>query len=311
MGHRPNDELANNYAGVIISEELPDVLQNPEAFAQTGFATTKGGQIGLQVDLLDEDQKAKLADEYLDTQSTELQARSATAKTTIAEMGLREQAATIERAASMPEEVEAARIISEGEAQIAVTKAEAKKDVREGASVERGKNYRSAIRDLVLKSKPELKSAALAMLGTAASIPIVGKFAKATEMGLTAMDVAGSAETGMGVREQMMEMGFPGSVATGAGVAAGAAEFLAPVPAAEPSPDPFSIRPIDRIVSEQGSPELSQAYKEFKVPEPVQQKQGMLEASNAKERVNLATRAAEQGQETTMAQSFLYGGIVR
>ena len=72
MGHKPNDELANNYAGVIVNEELPAVLQNPEAFAKTGFATTKGGQVGLETDLLDEDQRAKLADEYLDTQSAEL-----------------------------------------------------------------------------------------------------------------------------------------------------------------------------------------------------------------------------------------------
>ena len=54
MGHKPNDELANNYAGVIVNEELPNVLQNPEAFADTTFATTNDGKVGLEVDLLDE-----------------------------------------------------------------------------------------------------------------------------------------------------------------------------------------------------------------------------------------------------------------
>ena len=95
MGHKPNDELANNYAGVIVNEELPAVLQNPEAFAKTGFATTKGGQVGLETDLLDEDQRAKLAEEYLETQSAELEARKATAGATTDEAGVRQQVATI------------------------------------------------------------------------------------------------------------------------------------------------------------------------------------------------------------------------
>lgn len=173
MGHRPNDELANNYAGVIIREELPDVLQNPEAFAQTGFATTKGGQIGLQVDLLDEDQRARLADEYLDTQTIELQARTAAAKTTVAEMGLREQTATIERAKGMPEEVEAAKIVSEGEAQIAATKAEARQSAKRDLSAERGA---SLFDELVQMGKPTKLGLGLLAAGTAVlkQLPFVG-----------------------------------------------------------------------------------------------------------------------------------------
>ena len=37
----------------------------------------------------------------------------------------------------------------------------------------------------------------------------------------------------------------------------------------------------------------------------------MLEAGDAKNRVNQARAAAMQGEETTLAESFLYGGIVR
>ena len=43
----------------------------------------------------------------------------------------------------------------------------------------------------------------------------------------------------------------------------------------------------------------------IRIPDAVEPATGTLSAANAKERVNLATRAAEQGQETTMTGSFL------
>ena len=175
MGHKPNDELANNYAGVIVNEELPNVLQNPEAFAETGFATTKGGKVGLEVDLLDEDQRAKLADEYLETQSAELEARKATAGATTAEMGLRQQAATVERAAGMPEEIAAETTIAEGKAQIEQVQSEARKTARVEADAKKGGDLRGMLRGIL--NKDTLQSAAFAgpLIAEALSkIPMVG-----------------------------------------------------------------------------------------------------------------------------------------
>ena len=168
MGHKPNDELANNYAGVIINEELPNVLQNPEAFAETGFSTTKGGQVGLQTDLLDEDQKAKIADEYVGTQVAELEARKATAGATTAEMGKRQQEATIARAAEMPQEIEAETTIAEGKAQIEQVQSEARSSARKESAANRGKAHRNALREMLDPRK--LKSSALAGLTTAGTL---------------------------------------------------------------------------------------------------------------------------------------------
>jgi|9_EtaG_2_1085328.scaffolds.fasta_scaffold00942_15 hypothetical protein len=57
-----------------------------------------------------------------------------------------------------------------------------------------------------------------------------------------------------------------------------------------------------------GQPFSSMSQSDFqpvKIPSIPPTSSGMLEASNAKDKVNLATRAAEQGQETTMTGSFM------
>jgi hypothetical protein len=62
------------------------------------------------------------------------------------------------------------------------------------------------------------------------------------------------------------------------------------------------------------SPEAAQYPMEaapVNIPEPVSTDQGQLEAEGFAEQRNQARTAAMQGQETTMAESFLYGGIVR
>ena len=62
------------------------------------------------------------------------------------------------------------------------------------------------------------------------------------------------------------------------------------------------------------SPEAAQYPMEAapaNIPEPVSTDQGQLEAEGFAEQRNQARTAAMQGQETTMAESFLYGGIVR
>ena len=216
MGHKPNDELGNNYAGVIVNEELPNVLQNPEAFAETGFATTKGGQVGLETDLLDDEQRAKLSEEYLDTQTAELQARTATAAATVSEMGVREQTATIERAANMPEEIVAATTVAEGEAQIAQVQSDAKQTVKEQALLQKGDSYLSKF---LGKNSDTLKQIGIGLVTTAASIPGFSKIGKTAELGLEAAGAYGSAQEGASTREQLMQMGVDPTLATVAGTA--------------------------------------------------------------------------------------------
>jgi len=316
MGHKPNDELGNNYAGVIVNEELPTVLQNPEAFAETGFATTKGGRVGLETDLLDDEQRAKLSEEYLDTQTTELQARTATAAATVSEMGVREQTATIERAANMPEEIVAATTVAEGEAQIAQVQSDANIKARQESAVNKGQNSVSSMISSFGKkiTNPDtLKQIGIGLVTTAASIPGFSKVAKPAELALEAAGAYGSAQEGASTREQLMQMGVDPTLATVAGTAKGVADFVSPVPPQPVVADPFSTRPIDRMAAD--SPEVAQSLQDtgnmeqpVNIPDPAVTKPQM--ASQGFVPVPEARANAMRGETTTMAQSFLYGGVV-
>ena len=65
----------------------------------------------------------------------------------------------------------------------------------------------------------------------------------------------------------------------------------------------FATYPAVDATAPLGSGFRSDAYTQIESPPPA--RPSFLEAGGAKERVNLATRAAEQGQETTMTGSFL------
>jgi len=323
MGHKPNDELANNYAGVIVNEELPAVLQNPEAFAKTGFATTKGGQVGLETDLLDEDQRAKLADEYLDTQSAELQARTATAGATTAEAGVRQQAATAERAAGMPKEIVDATTVAEGEAQIAQTQSEANIDAKRGSAVGKGQEALDIILDMaknVPKPDPNtIKNIAMGALTTLAAVPGFGKVAKAAEFGLEGLGLVGSAQEGMSTREQLRSMGVSEGLATAGGAAMTAADVVSPVPPQPVVADPMSSRPIERMAADdpevaqslQTTGQMEQPSAPVNIPDPVAPRPSMAAAGFVP--VPEARANAMRGETTAMEQapSFLYGGVVR
>jgi integrase len=303
MGHKPNDELGKNYTGVIVNEELPNVLQNPEAFAQTGFATTKGGQVGLQTDLLDEDQRAKLSEEYLDTQTAELQARTATAKATSAEMGLRQQEATVQRAAGMPEEVLAATTVAEGEAQIAQVESEARSAAKTESAAKRGRSHRMALRALnaekgIIDPKV-LKALPIPLIGTAAAaaaIPSVGE------------DISGGLQELFGVPKALADpVDRAGAVADfGIGevaqvapsdIVAGTGAFLESA-AQSRAGQPSRGRNVPRV-----SPP--------KIPDPAPPAPDM--AAQGFVPVPEARANAMRGETTAMDQapSFLYGGVVR
>jgi hypothetical protein len=306
MGHKPNDELANNYAGVIVNEELPAVLQNPEAFAKTGFATTKGGQVGLETDLLDEDQRAKLAEEYLETQSAELEARKATAGATTAEMGVRQQAAIAERAAGMPKEIADAAIIAEGEAQIAQTQSEANIEAKRQSAVGKGQEALDMIVDMAKNTpKPIIKA-----------IPFVGTAYAATQI----------PEIGQGISTGLQEVfGVPKAVADPIGTAGATIDFgIGEFAQVAPSDVVSGVSAIGESMAESraGLPSRGrnvprtappQQSTQVNIPDPVAPKPQM--AAQGFVSVPEARANAMRGQETTMKESevpsFLYGGIVR
>jgi len=319
MGHKPNDELANNYAGVIINEELPNVLQNPEAFAETGFATTKGGKVGLEVDLLDEDQRAKLADEYLETQSAELEARKATAGATTAEMGLRQQAATVERAAGMPEEIAAETTIAEGKAQIEQVQSEARKTARVEADAKKGGDLRGMLRNIL--NKDTLQSAAVA-------VPVIADTLSRLPM------VGGAAELGFGLFERSQQPPLPegegpflvsdtdsyslatqygaaqaerfGLPPTAGKLAGAAAEFFTGAPSAIMERRGKDIEYVEPSMLREArqSREARESRDEFGNLDPdtglPPQPRGMLEAGNAPSKVREARGRALRGETTSM-----------
>jgi len=318
MGHKPNDELANNYAGVIVNEELPAVLQNPEAFAKTGFSTTKGGQVGLEIDLLDEDQRAKLSEEYLDTQSAELQARTATAGATTAEAGVRQQEATIARAAGMPEEVASAATVAEGEAQISQIQSEANIDAKRRSAANKGQEALDIIVDMANNAPKPVKDV------VKGSIDVGGKVIK----GL--LPVAVGTSTIAATREAEAQGASPFSAAM-QGLAAGASEVVAP-PGMAYSDAPFREEQRTTMPAESGlgprtdvapqmdamgyiKPEFAPYPMEDapapNIPDPAPPAPDM--AAQGFVPVPEARANAMRGETTAMEQapSFLYGGVVR
>ena len=169
-----------------------------------------------------------------------------------------------------------------------------------------------------------LKGYAVAALGTAASLPVIGKLIKpaaaATDAALTALDVAGVAEQGASTQQQMLDLGVPSTLATAAGTARGIGEFVmgAPQPVV---PDPLSSRPIERVAADdptvaqslQSTGQIEQPSAPIKIPDPVAPKPQM--AAQGFVPVPEARANAMRLQETTMKESevpsFLYGGIVR
>lgn len=134
-------------------------------------------------------------------------------------------------------------------------------------------------------------------------------------------------QTRSAVTQQAEALGLPKAVATTAGYAAGATEYLPISPSdvitagqsmASPVADPGSARPIERIMADQPElftstptadapsvPPLAPPPMNINIPDPVQTNQGMLSAGGAQNRVNQARSAALAGEETTLRGSFL------
>jgi hypothetical protein len=167
------------------------------------------------------------------------------------------------------------------------------------------------------RNKDTLAIGAATTLGALGAIPGLGKIAKAGELGLEALGVYGSAQEGVSTSEQMSQLGVPPSLSTAAGVATGVADFVSPIPidaGSQVAADTFSSRPIDRMAAEDA--EVSQTLQDMgkmepvDIPDPAPSAPPMA-AQGFAQRRNDARAAAMRGEVTPIAQSFLYGGVVR
>jgi hypothetical protein len=182
------------------------------------------------------------------------------------------------------------------------------KQKSDAAKAEKGK---SKWAQFLGRNKDTLAIGAATTLGVLGTIPGLGKVAKAGELGLEALGVAGSAQEGASTREQMLQLGVPSGLATTAGVAAGVADFVSPVPigaGSQVAADPFSSRPIDRMAAEDA--EVSQTLQDMgkmepvNIPNPVPTQTGALAAEGFAEKRNTARSAAMEGKRTELVDSF-------
>ena len=179
--------------------------------------------------------------------------------------------------------------------------------------------------DFLMRNIDKYKGVIVGGLATAAGVignlPGVAKAGKLIEAGLETAGAVGSVQEGASTREQMMQMGMPPTAATAIGAAKTTADFLSPASILPPQPavaDPFSPRPVDRAAAEipevtanvQRSEQTEPLPAPVKIPDPVPSAPPMA-AQGFAQRRNEARTAAMRGEETPLAQSFLYGGIVR
>jgi hypothetical protein len=235
-------------------------------------------------------------------QGEQLRAAKTAEATATAELSAQEKAQAAE--AKLLERAKQAPEIAAAQQELAKAKSQAARK----SSIEVGKSYLSDAIETF--GKPITK-------GTGKVLKVV--FPPAA-VGLSAV---AAEQTYSAVSQQAQAMGLPSGAAKTLGTIAGATEFLPVTPSdvvtagqalSEVSPSVTSPRPVERVMADQ--PELfsqptPQPTGPVNIPEPVATDQGQLAAEGFVEKRNLARRAAMQGEETPMAQSFLYGGIVR
>ena len=214
------------------------------------------------------------------------------------------------RGADVIATAEQAEDVAAAEAKLAKTKQEQKAE----AAAQTNTQTRSSLLNKAMKfGKPILKVVA----------PPVG-YGLAT----IAAEQTRSAVVNSELADQARELGIPESAIQTAGVVAGATEFLPVTPtdvigatqavaSMEASVDPKSLETAGMAPRVVGREDFAgprgpgftaiprDDFSPISIPAFPPTSSGMLEAANAKDKVNLATRAAEQGQATTMTGSFL------
>tara|TARA_R100001015_G_scaffold18216_2_gene10978 strand:+ start:883 stop:2877 length:1995 start_codon:yes stop_codon:yes gene_type:complete len=319
MGHVNASTLRKHYVGMVPEKRIPQLLADPSQFSIDIDA--KGNRGAIDVEMLSEEDRLELAAAQKSERIAEAQAGQKKAEAA----GAAAEKERIETLASISsEDVEAA---AQAQANIAARTEELEQQFETDAKIKRRQNAvergNDAKNDMMSRFgrkriPPSLKTVALTTLGAAVTalgaFPPTRAIAKTAEVGLEALGAYGSTQEGLSTREQMIRMGVAPPLATAAGVAKGVADFVSPVPEQPVVADPFSTRPIDRIAAEDAevaqSLQASGKMEPVDIPDPVPSEPPMA-AQGFAQRRNQARTAAIRGEETPLAESFLYGGIVR
>lgn len=202
------------------------------------------------------------------------------------------------------------------------TKAALQADIDAGAMAEEA----AAARAKTLETKAEQKAEAAAKTNEQTRSSLLNKAMKFGKpiiktvfppamigLGMIAADQTRSAVVNSALANQARDLGIPEGAIQTAGVVAGATEFL-PVTPTDVIAGASAIS-SDMAESRAGQPSRGRNVArtgpepkpvKIDIPDPTPTaRPSFMEAGAAKDRVNLATRAAEQGQETTMTGSFL------
>ena len=248
MGHVNKTILRKNYAGIIPATDLPKLLESPQTFAVGDFGTTPNN---INIDLLSDEDKAKLAEEQKLTLIEEDKRRRLEASAGIAEAQARETQAL---AAMTPEDIEkAARnkaALDEEKIRADVRDRIAKKAIQDDEKRKAQAKLDPAGGNPADKMSPETVER-LKKLGIWETI--IKKAGKLMgPLGVVTATIAAEQTRGA-VTQRAEAMGIPESLSEAAGVVAGATEYL-PVTAsdvAEATPDMFSMRPFERAAAEE------------------------------------------------------------
>ena len=212
-----------------------------------------------------------------------------------------------------------------GQARVAEQKKQELKGIRQEVQKENKQKKLSGNMDFLMRNVDKYKG--LIVGGVTAGLTALTAFpptraaAQTAQLGLEAVGLIGDTQEGASVREQMLQMGMPSTTATTIGAAKTASNILNPASILPPQPavaDPFSPRPVDRAAAEipevtanvQRSEQTEPLPAPVKIPDPVPSAPPMA-AQGFAQRRNDARSAAMRGEVTPLAQSFLYGGIVR
>ena len=203
------------------------------------------------------------------------------------------------------------------QARLAEQKKEELKGIRQEVQKENKEKKLSSNMDFLMRNIDKYKGLIVGGVTTGlaalTAFPPTRAAAQTAQLGLEAVGLIGDTQEGASVREQMLQMGMPSTAATAIGAAKTASNILNPasiLPPQSPVADPFSIRPADRAASEIPEVQTESLPAPVEIPDPVPSAPPMA-AQGFAQRRNDARAAAMRGEVTPLAQSFLYGGIVR
>ena len=256
MGHVNKTVLRKNYAGISPSTDLPKLLESPQTFAVGDFGTN---QKNINLDLLSDEDKARLAEEQKLTLIEEDKRRRTEASAAIAQA---EAAEVKARASITPEEIARASAVDEE-----LERAKAQRRIRQREIYDEEKAKRVSSDDAVPQPNPEararLEGRGFNAKGLADAInKHLGKAVKTVADKTPGPVKKALGPIGLGLTSVVAQGTYQEvQAATGSrtlATLAGASEFapigysdIKDIAAARSAPDTFGMTPAGRIAAEQ------------------------------------------------------------